>query len=319
MLRYDYTFTKDLPPYCFFFAAACIFMYMNMDAIDGKQARRTGSSSPLGQLFDHGCDSFSVNFFVLGLCQATQLEAGEVFLVFIVNSYHIQVCQVSFWVANWGEYNTGILRTKVGQYGVTEAEFTLIFVYLITGFFGTDFWFIRVSDVLPLVIKKNNIALYTLYKMKFSEILIYGLGSLFLLMNIYLIFKTILQSKEKKKTCLQFSSLLIMIVMEISWSRLEIYGEYSGFILLNFGIIQSLLICKMIICSVTKVNILLTKMKFSAFHWQLSPLIISSVILWIMRILQVESYWLSLVFNASFVINIGISIAFLYSAINQIT
>jgi len=25
-----------------------------MDAIDGKQARRTNSSSPLGQLFDHG-------------------------------------------------------------------------------------------------------------------------------------------------------------------------------------------------------------------------------------------------------------------------
>lgn len=30
-----------------------------LDAVDGKQARRTNSSSPLGQLFDHGCDSFS--------------------------------------------------------------------------------------------------------------------------------------------------------------------------------------------------------------------------------------------------------------------
>lgn len=28
------------------------------DCMDGKQARRTGSSSPLGQLFDHGCDAF---------------------------------------------------------------------------------------------------------------------------------------------------------------------------------------------------------------------------------------------------------------------
>ena len=38
----------------------CLFMYQTMDAMDGKQARRTGSSSPLGQLFDHGCDAFSM-------------------------------------------------------------------------------------------------------------------------------------------------------------------------------------------------------------------------------------------------------------------
>jgi len=27
--------------------------------MDGKQARRTGNSSPLGMLFDHGCDAFN--------------------------------------------------------------------------------------------------------------------------------------------------------------------------------------------------------------------------------------------------------------------
>ena len=33
-----------------------------LDAIDGKQARRTNSSNPLGELFDHGCDSLSTVF-----------------------------------------------------------------------------------------------------------------------------------------------------------------------------------------------------------------------------------------------------------------
>jgi len=28
-----------------------------MDNSDGKQARRTGASSPVGMLFDHGCDA----------------------------------------------------------------------------------------------------------------------------------------------------------------------------------------------------------------------------------------------------------------------
>lgn len=84
MLRYDYTFKEDIPASAFFFAAACIFIYMTLDAIDGKQARRTKTSSPLGQLFDHGCDSFSVAFFMLAICQATKLEKEEVFLIFIV-------------------------------------------------------------------------------------------------------------------------------------------------------------------------------------------------------------------------------------------
>lgn len=73
MLCYDYTFTEKIPHWTFFLTAVCIFIYLNLDAIDGKQARRTKSSSPLGQLFDHGCDSFSLNFFVLAVCQATQL------------------------------------------------------------------------------------------------------------------------------------------------------------------------------------------------------------------------------------------------------
>jgi len=35
------------------------FFYQTMDNIDGKQARRTGTSSPLGELFDHGIDSLN--------------------------------------------------------------------------------------------------------------------------------------------------------------------------------------------------------------------------------------------------------------------
>ena len=39
--------------------AVGMFIYQTLDAIDGKQARRTGSSNALGELFDHGCDSIS--------------------------------------------------------------------------------------------------------------------------------------------------------------------------------------------------------------------------------------------------------------------
>jgi ethanolaminephosphotransferase len=36
--------------------------YIILDNCDGKQARRTGSSSPMGMLFDHGCDAFVAMF-----------------------------------------------------------------------------------------------------------------------------------------------------------------------------------------------------------------------------------------------------------------
>ncbi|VWU49471.1 choline/ethanolaminephosphotransferase, putative, partial [Hepatocystis sp. ex Piliocolobus tephrosceles] len=46
--------------YIFLLVGVLIFIYSTLDAIDGKHARRTNTSSPLGQLFDHGCDSITL-------------------------------------------------------------------------------------------------------------------------------------------------------------------------------------------------------------------------------------------------------------------
>ena len=53
----DLTLTESFHPFYYLFSALSLFIYQTLDAIDGKQARRTMSSSPLGQLFDHGCDA----------------------------------------------------------------------------------------------------------------------------------------------------------------------------------------------------------------------------------------------------------------------
>ena len=47
----------NVPSWVFFLTSFLMFFYLILDGLDGKQARRTGSSGPLGQLFDHGCDS----------------------------------------------------------------------------------------------------------------------------------------------------------------------------------------------------------------------------------------------------------------------
>lgn len=40
------------------------FAYMLLDAIDGKHARNTGNSSPLGEYLDHSCDNISTVFMI---------------------------------------------------------------------------------------------------------------------------------------------------------------------------------------------------------------------------------------------------------------
>lgn len=42
------------PWWVYFLNGFAGLVYLHLDCIDGKQARRTKSSSPLGQLFDHG-------------------------------------------------------------------------------------------------------------------------------------------------------------------------------------------------------------------------------------------------------------------------
>ncbi len=81
-----------------------LFIYQTLDAIDGKQARRTGSSSPLGELFDHGCDAVSVVFVSLAIACSLGLGNYPNFLFyFFVNNVFI------FYLAHWQTYVTGVL------------------------------------------------------------------------------------------------------------------------------------------------------------------------------------------------------------------
>ena len=53
-LYYQPMMGTGMPNWVAFFCALSMFIYSTMDNMDGKQARKTGSSSALGLLFDHG-------------------------------------------------------------------------------------------------------------------------------------------------------------------------------------------------------------------------------------------------------------------------
>lgn len=48
-----YSWFVQAPSWVYYSFAAGMWMYSTMDNVDGKQARRTGTSSPLGELFEY--------------------------------------------------------------------------------------------------------------------------------------------------------------------------------------------------------------------------------------------------------------------------
>ncbi|XP_076175435.1 choline/ethanolaminephosphotransferase 1 bbc isoform X5 [Ptiloglossa arizonensis] len=123
----------EAPRWACFLCALGLFIYQSLDAIDGKQARRTGTSSPLGELFDHGCDSISTVFVALSACIAVQLGYYPTWMFF-----QCFCAMTLFYCAHWQTYVSGTL--KFGKVDVTEAQFTIIAIHLISAIFGPKTW-----------------------------------------------------------------------------------------------------------------------------------------------------------------------------------
>jgi phosphatidylglycerophosphate synthase len=62
-----------IPTWLCVYNAFAILAYQAFDAMDGKHARRTGSGSPLGLLFDHGCDAINTTVMAISCCCALDL------------------------------------------------------------------------------------------------------------------------------------------------------------------------------------------------------------------------------------------------------
>lgn len=85
---------------------ACVY-FCCVDGVDGKQARRTNSSTPLGELFDHGLDSWACIFFVATVYSI--FGRGESGVGVVTLYYILWVVLFSFILSHWEKYNTGIL------------------------------------------------------------------------------------------------------------------------------------------------------------------------------------------------------------------
>lgn len=111
-----------------------------MDNVDGKQARRTGTSSGLGELFDHGIDSLNCTL-------ASLLETAAMALGTSKSGVFTALCPcLAMFFSTWETYHTHTLY--LGYFnGPTEGILIACSVMAISGIYGPGIWTERIIDL----------------------------------------------------------------------------------------------------------------------------------------------------------------------------
>ncbi|XP_049309882.1 cholinephosphotransferase 1 isoform X3 [Bactrocera dorsalis] len=230
---------KSAPPgWASLLCAFGLFVYQSLDSIDGKQARRTNTQSPLGELFDHGCDSISTVFVALSACISCQLGQYPNWLFFQC------FCAIGlFYCAHWQTYVSGTLR--FGKIDVTEAQFTIMAIHIISAVFGSDVWQARMFGNFQLW---STLSLMTLVCgiwslwFIFSVILAGGVGK-----NGSTVAGTSVLSPSIPLTMVILPALIIA-----QKSPQNIFTEHASLYILAFGMVAAKVTNKLVIAHMTK-------------------------------------------------------------------
>ncbi|XP_030557639.1 cholinephosphotransferase 1-like isoform X4 [Drosophila novamexicana] len=227
------------PRWTCFLCALGLFVYQSLDSIDGKQARRTNTSSPLGELFDHGCDSISTIFVALSACISCQLGHYPNWLFFQC------FCAIAlFYCAHWQTYVSGTMR--FGRIDVTEAQFSIIAIHLVSAVLGPEIWLTK----MPIVGVSWNYTIlvfitfgYTLNIINFLKMFIEGGSG----KNGSSVAGTSVLSPSIPLTLVVLPALMIA-----QKSPENIFTEHASVFILAFGMVAAKITNKLVIAHMTK-------------------------------------------------------------------
>lgn len=132
VLYYNPGFDETMPRWTYFSFALEMFLYQTFDALDGLQARRTGQSSPLGELFDHTIDAINTTLGVIIVCASVKMPLYTVLIAEFLTT-------LNFYVSTWEEFHTKTLFLSIMS-GPVEGVLMIIGMLVFTGFVGPDVW-----------------------------------------------------------------------------------------------------------------------------------------------------------------------------------
>ncbi|KIK94389.1 hypothetical protein PAXRUDRAFT_828044 [Paxillus rubicundulus Ve08.2h10] len=200
------------PQWIYFTWAIGLFLYQSFDAVDGKQARRTGMAGPLGEMFDHGCDAINTTLEVILACRALNLG----------RSWWTILSQIAtlanFYLTTWEEYHTGLLY--LGPFsGPVEGILMIVVIYIVSGIFGPSFWDKRLLtfthlDKMPQVAAHvSNIRLNEAFMV---------FAALFLALNIVSSYRNVRKAmkaagKSTLKPLVFLLPFIVSVVLQVLW------------------------------------------------------------------------------------------------------
>ena len=127
-------FSKKLSPISTFIITISHYLYIIFDNLDGKQARRTNTSSSFGMLLDHGCDVFTNICILFNISHLLRIGNDNIYInLFIVTLL------VGFYYMTYEEYALGELYLGFIN-GADEGNFLVATGSLFGLIFGNDIW-----------------------------------------------------------------------------------------------------------------------------------------------------------------------------------
>ncbi|KAI8875899.1 Choline/ethanolaminephosphotransferase [Backusella circina FSU 941] len=225
-----------------------LWLYSTFDNVDGRQARRTGTSSPLGELFDHGCDALNCSFAALIQMSAMGLgHTKQAVIIFVIAT-------AGFYLSTIEEYHTGVLY--LGYVNVpTEGVSILCIMYLFSAAYGPGVWQNTLGSILPFL--PESLANQTL-----KDTYIWVVAILFTLTHVPVCFYAMYKACERKgvpyiRTMLYDNwPIALYTVAFYSWATSPysfiLSHQYYGMFLLAAGMVFGRLCSKIILAHLTK-------------------------------------------------------------------
>ncbi|XP_069126410.1 ethanolaminephosphotransferase 1-like [Argopecten irradians] len=270
-----------------------VFWSHTLDGTDGKQARRTGSSSPLGELFDHGLDSWATLFFPINMYSI--YGRGE----FGVNVYRVYFVMIGimfcFILSHWEKYNTGILFLP---WGYDLSQICMTFLFLVAYFGGHEMWRFKLPFTDRVCAEGFELAMH--------------LGTFLLtvpptIWNIYVAYR---DGTGKNRTLWEATrplvGTLVLFFLMISWANYSSCGvlqQQPRLFYFLTGTLFSNIACRLIISQMSDT-------RCELLNWMLYPLsaIVTMVILTQPGNIEVTVLWIFTIFTTVAHIHFGVCV-----------
>lgn len=158
---YDADYLSNVPWWVYLYHGFAVFMYQTFDACDGMHARRTGQSSPLGELFDHCCDSMNTTLMSIVFCSVA--GTGKTWMVFLTQFASL----ANFYMSTWEEYYTHKLFLAEIS-GPVEGLIMIAGVFVLTGLLGKELvWDVELFEW-------NNVVFTSTYVSTLAGVVVMG-------------------------------------------------------------------------------------------------------------------------------------------------